>query len=84
LGNAGGKTALPLKDGGSIVTECNLEEAEAIQPTKQKGDFFKKRPGDPGGKYPWPNLELESADDDGDSLLAYPSDLLGLSRRGQL
>jgi len=83
LGKAGGKNALPLKDGGSIMTECNLEETEAIQPSEQQGDFLKKAPSDPGGKYLGADLKLKTANDNRDSPFADPFDLLDLLWRGQ-
>ncbi len=78
-----GKAALPLKDAGSIVTECNLEEAEAIQPSEQQGDFLKKAPSDSGSKYPGADLEVKTANDNGDSAFADPFDLSDLLWGGQ-
>jgi len=83
LGKGAGKAALPLKDAGSIVTECNLEEAEAVQPSEQQGDFLKKAPSDSGGKYLGADLELKTANDNRHSPFPDPFDLLDLLWGGQ-
>jgi len=57
------------------MTERNLEETEAIHPAEQQRDFFEKAPSDPGGKYLQADLELKTANDDGDSPFADPFDL---------